>query len=148
MNSSEPLDTKVRQHVSSEAISWESEFVDRLELFFARQATNLPQSVTIADYRQFMTSAFVQALASSGASSEEISDLLGGILENLSKTLELKPKDLDSLTDLTGHPEQRPSHEMSIEEFDRRTEEWIKLHPVLDHAIDDSRESFYAGRGE
>lgn len=25
---------------------------------------------------------------------------------------------------------------------------WIALHPVLDHAIDDSRESIYAGRGE
>lgn len=37
---------------------------------------------------------------------------------------------------------------MSSEEFARRTEAWIKLHPALDHAIDDSRESFYDGRGE
>jgi len=33
-------------------------------------------------------------------------------------------------------------------EFARRLEAWIALHPVLDHAIDDGRESFYADRGE
>jgi plasmid stability protein len=33
-------------------------------------------------------------------------------------------------------------------EFARRLDAWIALHPVLDHAIDDSRESIYAGRGE
>ena len=33
-------------------------------------------------------------------------------------------------------------------EFVRRLKAWIALHPVLDHAIDDSRESFYEGRGE
>lgn len=35
---------------------------------------------------------------------------------------------------------------MSVEEFIRRQEAWVKLHPQLDHAIDDSRESIYAGR--
>lgn len=33
-------------------------------------------------------------------------------------------------------------------EFAQRLDAWIALHPVLDHAIDDSRESIYAGRGE
>ena len=37
---------------------------------------------------------------------------------------------------------------VSSEAFSQRSEAWIKLHPVLDHAIDDSRESIYAGRGE
>jgi hypothetical protein len=32
--------------------------------------------------------------------------------------------------------------------FFRRMDAWIALHPVLNHAIDDSRESIYAGRGE
>lgn len=42
----------------------------------------------------------------------------------------------------------RRKSKISPEEFARRTDAWIKLHPVLDHAIDDSRESIYAGRGE
>lgn len=33
-------------------------------------------------------------------------------------------------------------------EFERRLDAWIQLHPVLDRAVDDSRESIYAGRGE
>ncbi|QDT56618.1 hypothetical protein Pan44_46750 [Caulifigura coniformis] len=33
-------------------------------------------------------------------------------------------------------------------DFARRVEAWIGLHPVLDHAVDDSRESIYAGRDE
>ncbi len=32
--------------------------------------------------------------------------------------------------------------------FRERLESWTALHPVLDHVIDDSRESIYAGRGE
>jgi hypothetical protein len=32
--------------------------------------------------------------------------------------------------------------------FRERLESWIALHPVLDHAINDSRESIYEGRGE
>jgi plasmid stability protein len=31
-------------------------------------------------------------------------------------------------------------------EFAKRLDAWTALHPVLDHAIDDSRESLYAGR--
>jgi plasmid stability protein len=38
------------------------------------------------------------------------------------------------------------SDRMSPQDFAERQAAWVKLHPVLDHAIDDSRESFYAGR--
>jgi hypothetical protein len=44
--------------------------------------------------------------------------------------------------------EPRKRRRISPEEFARRTAAWIKLHPAIDHAIDDSRESIYAGRGE
>ena len=37
---------------------------------------------------------------------------------------------------------------ISPAEFSRRLDSWIALHPVLDHPIDDSRESIYAGRGK
>ncbi len=33
-------------------------------------------------------------------------------------------------------------------DFAQRIESWIALHPVLNHSIDDSRESLYAGREE
>ena len=46
---------------------------------------------------------------------------------------------------LEGDELPRPQR-VSAEEFARRTTAWIKLHPVLDHAIIDSRESFYEGR--
>ena len=46
---------------------------------------------------------------------------------------------------LEGDELSRPQR-VSAEEFARRTAAWIKLHPVLDHAIDDSRESIYEGR--
>ena len=36
----------------------------------------------------------------------------------------------------------------SAEEIARRLDAWTALHPVLDHAIDDSRESIYQGCGE
>lgn len=41
-----------------------------------------------------------------------------------------------------------PKPKRSAEEFARRLDAWTALHPVLDHAIDDSRESIYEGRGE
>lgn len=40
------------------------------------------------------------------------------------------------------------AYQMSPDEFARRLDQWIALHPVLDHVVDDSRESIYAGRGE
>ncbi len=36
----------------------------------------------------------------------------------------------------------------SAERFRELLERWTALHPVLDHLIDDSRESIYSGRGE
>jgi hypothetical protein len=35
---------------------------------------------------------------------------------------------------------------VSVDDFIRRQTAWVALHPHLDHAIDDSRESIYAGR--
>ncbi len=48
---------------------------------------------------------------------------------------------------VTNHA-RRPGKRRSAAEFARRLDAWIALHPALDHAIDDSRESIYDGRGE
>ena len=37
---------------------------------------------------------------------------------------------------------------LGSEGFPERLAAWIKLHPILDHPVDDSRESIYAGCGE
>lgn len=50
--------------------------------------------------------------------------------------------------DLVQDDEAVPVRRPSPAEFAQRLESWIALHPILDHAIDDSRESIYAGRGE
>jgi plasmid stability protein len=42
--------------------------------------------------------------------------------------------------------EAPPPKRASAAEFAKRLDSWIALHPVLGHAIDDSRESLYAGR--
>ena len=34
----------------------------------------------------------------------------------------------------------------NVDDFIRRQAAWVALHPRLDHAIDDSRETIYAGR--
>ena len=34
------------------------------------------------------------------------------------------------------------------EEWKKKLQAWIDLHPVVTHFVDDSRESIYAGRGE
>lgn len=47
---------------------------------------------------------------------------------------------------LVQEPEVTAARSASLVEFAKRLESWIALHPVLDHAIDDSRESIYAGR--
>ena len=52
------------------------------------------------------------------------------------------------IEELADEVPPKRSRRVTPEEFERRTSEWIKLHPVLDHPIDDSRESFYEGRGE
>ena len=40
-----------------------------------------------------------------------------------------------------------PPLNTSPSEFARRLDAWIALHPVLNHAVDDSRESIYSDRG-
>lgn len=42
--------------------------------------------------------------------------------------------------------EDLPERSASPSEFAKRLDSWISLHPVLDHAIDDSRESIYSAR--
>lgn len=49
---------------------------------------------------------------------------------------------------LAEEDQPKKPRKRSHEEFKKRMEAWIRLHPVLDHAIDDSRESIYEGRGE
>jgi hypothetical protein len=43
---------------------------------------------------------------------------------------------------------EQPSDQkvLDAEGFSERLRKWVALHPVLDHVIDDSRESFYEGR--
>ncbi len=41
-----------------------------------------------------------------------------------------------------------PANDQSYEAFEKRFDAWIARHPVLDHEIDDSRESIYEGCGE
>lgn len=52
------------------------------------------------------------------------------------------------VTDSLAEPEIAVRLKKQPAEFRKRLESWIALHPQLDHAIDDSRESIYAGRGE
>ena len=42
---------------------------------------------------------------------------------------------------------QLPERRRSPSEFAKRLDSWIALHPVLDHAIDDRRESIYSDCG-
>ena len=53
------------------------------------------------------------------------------------------------VADSLGNDEQVQSQsEMTKGHFAKRLDDWIALHPKLKQAIDDSRESIYAGRGE
>ncbi len=42
--------------------------------------------------------------------------------------------------------EEAPQPDTDIAHFSERLRAWIALHPVLDHPVDDSRESIYEGR--
>lgn len=42
----------------------------------------------------------------------------------------------------------RRGQRLSSEEFERRLQAFIDVHPVVDHFVDCSRESIYEGRGE
>ena len=46
--------------------------------------------------------------------------------------------------EMTTDTKQKSSHD----EFARRLQSWVELHPVRENVVDDSRESIYAGRGE
>lgn len=52
------------------------------------------------------------------------------------------------VTESLADEEEPISAISSQSEFASRLDSWIALHPVLAHAIDDSRDSIYAGRGE
>ncbi len=52
------------------------------------------------------------------------------------------------VTEQVAEIESESTANNSREGFAERSAAWIKLHPVLDHAIDDSRESIYSGREE
>jgi hypothetical protein len=43
---------------------------------------------------------------------------------------------------------QPPAASPSNDEWKKKLQAWIDLHPVVTHFVDDSRESIYAGRGE
>jgi plasmid stability protein len=50
--------------------------------------------------------------------------------------------------EVAEEPMPTPRASRSSAKYAERLKAWIDLHPVLDHVIDDSRESIYAGRGE
>lgn len=50
--------------------------------------------------------------------------------------------------EVAEEPTPKPRAARSSAKYAERLKAWIDLHPVLDHVIDDSRESIYAGRGE
>lgn len=45
-------------------------------------------------------------------------------------------------------PDRSPTSPKASQGFDQRLHAWIELHPRTVTAVDDSRESIYAGRGE
>ena len=49
---------------------------------------------------------------------------------------------------LEGEDFKAPAGPEASQSFRERIESWIALHPVLDHPVDDSRESIYSGRDE
>lgn len=55
----------------------------------------------------------------------------------------------DLVTEVVAHEEDLASEKVpSPADIDNWLESGIALHPVLDHVVDDSRESIHAGRGE
>jgi hypothetical protein len=79
----------------------------------------------------------------------EIPDDVGNMMRNWAAAA---GKDLESFVeqvvvevakDVEAEASPSPSN---VDDFIRRQDAWVALHPRLDHAIDDGRESFYAGR--
>jgi hypothetical protein len=50
------------------------------------------------------------------------------------------------VTECAGEGEDASRAPLAPAEFARRLEAWIALHPVVNQAVDDSRESIYAGQ--
>lgn len=71
-------------------------------------------------------------IQSAAASGKDVESYLKQLI-----TEQMTEPDLERTDDIT-----LPSPEL----FAERQAAWVKLHPVLDHAIDDSRKSFYKGR--
>lgn len=70
----------------------------------------------------------------------------------VSEPLTVKPKD-ECCQGFMPQPDEAPgTHEFQIRnaeeirEFARRLDEWIALHPVLDHVVDGSRDAIYGER--
>jgi hypothetical protein len=54
----------------------------------------------------------------------------------------------EAVVERLAEEEPQPEKLSPREGFAQRLAEWVALFPVLDHSIDDSRESFYERRGE
>jgi predicted DNA-binding antitoxin AbrB/MazE fold protein len=73
-----------------------------------------------------------------------------GVLRPL-EPLDLPEQQLVNVTITDEAPEPAPSYPPGFstpEEWVRALREWAASHPRVDHFVDDSRESIYAGRGE
>ncbi len=51
------------------------------------------------------------------------------------------------VTETLESTQELPARSSSPSEFAKRLDSWISLHPVLDYAFDDSRESMNSDRG-
>jgi hypothetical protein len=54
----------------------------------------------------------------------------------------------ESRPDMLGPALTYPAGILSIEERSKAIRAWADSHPRIDHCVDDSRETLYAGRGE
>jgi predicted DNA-binding antitoxin AbrB/MazE fold protein len=72
-----------------------------------------------------------------------------GVLRPL-EPLDLREQQVVNVTITDEAPGAAPSSppELSPEEWVKALREWAASHPRVDHFVDDSRESIYAGRGE
>jgi hypothetical protein len=52
----------------------------------------------------------------------------------------------DTLAEKFGAVKPKQQKLLGPEGFSERLDAWVKRHPVLDHVINDDRESFYEGR--
>jgi hypothetical protein len=104
----------------SGALKWYNDFRKVFRRLFVTLNLNLPPE-TEAQIRQLA--------ALSGQNVEAV------VLEALSA----------KLADADLQPSREPQND---QEWKKKLQAWIDLHPVVTHFVDDSRESIYAGRGE